>query len=169
MSPWSRSSWSHTDLPRLREGMVAAQVGVAVVTVSQLCSSSMCRSTARKLIERLLFFISFILPLSISIPFHYFNRFLLSLSFIYLSSLSLSSLPSFLQFCFSPTVCLFFPPSLIISTRFSFVLSSFVFLSLSVLFPSVFLPSSLPSFLLDFYSYHINCFDVMAFRHKSWR
>jgi hypothetical protein len=97
MSPWSRSSWSHTDLPRLREGMVAAQVGVAVVTVSQLCSSSMCRSTARKLIERLLFFILFIFPLFISIPFHYFNRFLLSLSFMYLSSQSFLS-------SFSPSI-----------------------------------------------------------------
>lgn len=26
VSPWSHSSWSHTDLRRLREGMVAAQV-----------------------------------------------------------------------------------------------------------------------------------------------
>ncbi|KAJ9592492.1 hypothetical protein L9F63_015908, partial [Diploptera punctata] len=26
LSPWSRSTWSHTDLPRLREGMVAATV-----------------------------------------------------------------------------------------------------------------------------------------------
>ncbi|MPC94409.1 hypothetical protein E2C01_089577 [Portunus trituberculatus] len=26
LRPWSRSSWSHTDLPRLREGMVGAQV-----------------------------------------------------------------------------------------------------------------------------------------------
>ena len=24
--PWSRSAWSHTDLPRLREGQVSAQV-----------------------------------------------------------------------------------------------------------------------------------------------
>ncbi|XP_067000166.1 dipeptidase 1 [Anabrus simplex] len=34
MSPWSRSSWSHTDLPRLREGMVAAQFWSAYVPCS---------------------------------------------------------------------------------------------------------------------------------------
>lgn len=26
-SPWSQSAWSHTDLPRLRQGHVSAQVG----------------------------------------------------------------------------------------------------------------------------------------------
>ncbi|XP_069694827.1 dipeptidase 1-like isoform X1 [Periplaneta americana] len=34
MSPWSRSSWSHTDLLRLREGMVAAQFWSAYVPCS---------------------------------------------------------------------------------------------------------------------------------------
>ncbi|XP_066999625.2 dipeptidase 1-like [Anabrus simplex] len=34
ISPWSRSSWSHTDLPRLREGMVAAQFWSAYVPCS---------------------------------------------------------------------------------------------------------------------------------------
>lgn len=27
ISPWSQSAWSHTDLPRLKQGHVAAQVG----------------------------------------------------------------------------------------------------------------------------------------------
>ncbi|XP_050735427.1 dipeptidase 1-like isoform X2 [Eriocheir sinensis] len=31
LRPWSRSSWSHTDLPRLREGMVGAQFWVSYV------------------------------------------------------------------------------------------------------------------------------------------
>jgi membrane dipeptidase len=26
VDPWARSNWSHTDLPRLRRGMVGAQV-----------------------------------------------------------------------------------------------------------------------------------------------
>lgn len=34
LSPWSRSTWSHTDLPRLREGMVAAQFWSAYVPCS---------------------------------------------------------------------------------------------------------------------------------------
>ncbi|XP_067000726.1 dipeptidase 1-like [Anabrus simplex] len=34
VSPWSRSSWSHTDLPRLREGRVAAQFWSAYVPCS---------------------------------------------------------------------------------------------------------------------------------------
>ncbi|XP_047004633.1 dipeptidase 1-like [Schistocerca americana] len=34
VSPWSRSSWSHTDLPRLRQGMVAAQFWSAYVPCS---------------------------------------------------------------------------------------------------------------------------------------
>ncbi|XP_047004681.1 dipeptidase 1-like [Schistocerca americana] len=34
VSPWSRSSWSHTDLPRLKEGMVAAQFWSAYVPCS---------------------------------------------------------------------------------------------------------------------------------------
>ncbi|XP_064082548.1 dipeptidase 1-like [Macrobrachium nipponense] len=31
LRPWSRSSWSHTDLPRLKEGMVGAQFWVSYV------------------------------------------------------------------------------------------------------------------------------------------
>lgn len=29
VEPWSRSNWSHTDLPRLRAGLVGAQVRTA--------------------------------------------------------------------------------------------------------------------------------------------
>lgn len=31
--PWARSSWSHTDLKRLREGMVSAQVSPSSIAL----------------------------------------------------------------------------------------------------------------------------------------
>lgn len=33
--PWSRSAWSHTDLKRLKQGMVAAQVSSIITIVIQ--------------------------------------------------------------------------------------------------------------------------------------
>lgn len=33
--PWSRSAWSHTDLKRLKQGMVAAQVSLIITVVQE--------------------------------------------------------------------------------------------------------------------------------------
>ena len=33
--PWSRSAWSHTDLRRLKEGMVAAQVSTTITAITR--------------------------------------------------------------------------------------------------------------------------------------
>lgn len=42
--PWSRSAWSHTDLKRLRQGMVAAQVSL-IITVARVRQSYRCGSS----------------------------------------------------------------------------------------------------------------------------
>jgi len=34
--PWSQSAWSHTDLRRLKEGMVAAQVSLIITIITRL-------------------------------------------------------------------------------------------------------------------------------------
>lgn len=34
--PWSRSAWSHTDLRRLKEGMVAAQVSLIITVITRV-------------------------------------------------------------------------------------------------------------------------------------
>lgn len=37
--PWSRSAWSHTDLKRLKEGMVAAQVSLIITAITRVPGS----------------------------------------------------------------------------------------------------------------------------------
>lgn len=47
--PWSRSAWSHTDLKRLRQGMVAAQVSSIITAVTRECVKVIAAATARSL------------------------------------------------------------------------------------------------------------------------
>ena len=46
--PWSQSAWSHTDLRRLKEGMVAAQVRKSIFLLNLTSNINSCYSLEKK-------------------------------------------------------------------------------------------------------------------------